>query len=418
MKRLLTLILFLFLLPISASATTAVTGKIQNLGTGNLTSNTFARFWLRGCGGNNPRINGTSIIGPSQGGVYFFDLIADSSGNITGTLYSTRDSTGLLAGDIECGGSKLSEWYGLQIYVAGKGGPEMPIHAKSGISLDITTVTPIASTPAVVAPNGDSVYARIDAANLPFTGIVSINTTDAGVTGANAALIALTNSNIVETSYIIKHLDGSLIFSVDGGLIPGKGYLAFNRQGGNSTGDIDLRSGSNGAALYCNTIANIGIPLPQSSCQIHMFTGGIGTAKFNLHSGSPNNWDQWWDAGTGCSTWFSNNSTTTGATLCGPASAANSTVATGNQCGTIAANGACANTAPTNFHCVVGSATLATGASTITGISPAFANTNFTVQTNDITTITNGSKGVPASVSSITFTGTGSDTIAFTACGG
>jgi hypothetical protein len=92
---------------------------------------------------------------------------------------------------------------------------------------------------------------------------------------------------------------------------------------------------------------------------------------------------------------------------------------TGVQCGTIAANGACANTLTTAEHCISGIATLNAGTSTITGISPAFtSSSSFFVVTNDITTIANPSKGVPASGSTITFTGTTTDNIQFIACGG
>lgn len=170
MKR---LIIFALFFVGFAHATTSVTGKIQTLGTGNITSGAFARFWLRGCGGNQPRINGTATIGPSQGGVFYFDISADSGGNVTGTIYSTRDATGLLGGEIECGGSKLSVWYGLQIFVGGKGGPESPVYAKNSATLDITQVTPITTNPVVPSPTGDSTYARLDGGNQPFTGNIS-----------------------------------------------------------------------------------------------------------------------------------------------------------------------------------------------------------------------------------------------------
>ena len=156
-------------------ATTTVTGKMQNLGTGNVTSAAFMRFWLRGCAGNQPRINGTSLIAPTLGGVYYFDIAADSSGNISGTLYSTRDSTGLLGGDIECGGSTTAVWYGMQAFQGGRGGPEIPVHAKNGVSLDITNVTPITTNPVATAPTGDSTYLRLDAGNVPVTGKLTVN---------------------------------------------------------------------------------------------------------------------------------------------------------------------------------------------------------------------------------------------------
>jgi hypothetical protein len=88
------------------------------------------------------------------------------------------------------------------------------------------------------------------------------------------------------------------------------------------------------------------------------------------------------------------------------------------SCGTITAGGACAPTTSGNGHCFSGIATLSGGTSTITAISPAFtSSTSYNVVTNDLTTIANPSKGVPASGSSITFTGTGTDNLSFIACG-
>lgn len=169
MKRLLAILL----LCTSAFATTTVTGNIKTLGTGNVTSGAFVRFWLRGCAGNQPRITGTGIIGPSQGGVFYFDLVANGSGAVSGTLFSTRDSLGTGNGDIECGGSYTAVWYGMQAFVAGKGGPEIPVHAKSGGTLDISNVTPITTNPVVTSPTGDSTYLRLDGGNSPLTGPIT-----------------------------------------------------------------------------------------------------------------------------------------------------------------------------------------------------------------------------------------------------
>jgi hypothetical protein len=164
--------LLLGLVCVNALAATTVTGKIQNLGTGNVTHGAFVRFWLRGCGGNQPRVNGTSVISPTQGGVFFFDFPADASGNISGTLYSTRDATGNGNGEIECGGSLTAVWYAMQVFYAGNGGPEVQIHAKIGATLNISNVAPITTNPVVAAPAGDGTYSRLDTGNTPFTGNV------------------------------------------------------------------------------------------------------------------------------------------------------------------------------------------------------------------------------------------------------
>src|SRR6516162_6192328 len=119
----------LVLLSVTASATTTITGNVKNLGTGVVAPGAFVRFYLRGCAGNQPRVNGSAMIAPTLGNVYYFDFVPNSSGAISGTLYSTRDSTGVGPGDIECGGSRTAVWYGMQPYVNGKAGAETPIHA-------------------------------------------------------------------------------------------------------------------------------------------------------------------------------------------------------------------------------------------------------------------------------------------------
>jgi hypothetical protein len=166
-------ILLALLLSVPCFATTAVTGHIATLGGTVSGGGNFVRFYLRGCGGNQPRVGGTAIIAPTQGGVYFFDLAANSSGDISGTLYSTRDAAGTGDGEIECGGSHTATWYGMQMFHAGKGGPETPIAAKNTDSFDVSNVTPITTNPVVTAPTGDTTYARIDGGNQPFTGDVT-----------------------------------------------------------------------------------------------------------------------------------------------------------------------------------------------------------------------------------------------------
>jgi hypothetical protein len=137
-----------------ASATTQVTGNVKNLGTSPVSAGTFVRFYLRGCSGNLPRVNGSGIVAPTLGNVYYFDFVPDSTGLIQGTLYSTRDGTGLGPGEIECGGSMTAVWYGMQPYFYGKAGPETAIHALNGVALDVAKVAPITSNPVVTASVG------------------------------------------------------------------------------------------------------------------------------------------------------------------------------------------------------------------------------------------------------------------------
>lgn len=161
--------LILLLLCASAFATTTVTGRISTLGTGTVGSGAYVRFWLRGCAGNQPRISGVGIIAPTQGGVFYFDFPANGSGIISGTLYSNRDATGLLGGEIECGGSYTATWYGMQAFVNGKGGPEVPVFADNTVGIDISTVTPITSLPVTSAPTPGQLsttpFASLSAAN-------------------------------------------------------------------------------------------------------------------------------------------------------------------------------------------------------------------------------------------------------------
>jgi len=105
-----------------------------------------------------------------------------------------------------------------------------------------------------------------------------------------------------------------------------------------------------------------------------------------------------------------------GVTVTGPA--ATGTLSTGTICGTVAANGTCSNTTGSGIRSIAGIAALSGGTSTITGISPAFTGTSsYYCVTNDITTIANPSKGVPASASAVTFTGTDTDQIQFICVG-
>lgn len=166
-------LILLIILCVSAHATTTISGNLKDLSTGTIASNAYVRVWLRGCSGNTPRVNGTALISPSNGTQYFKDFRPNSSGAISGTLYSTRDAAGTGNGEIECGGSLTAVWYGIQIFGNGIGGPEMPVNAKNGATLDLTNVTPITTNPVVTAPTGDSTYARLDAGNTPFTGAVT-----------------------------------------------------------------------------------------------------------------------------------------------------------------------------------------------------------------------------------------------------
>src|SRR6185312_7458058 len=158
---------------------TTVSGSLKTLATSAATSssNAFVRFVLRGTRGAQPAVVGTGAIAPlvSADGMFYTDIAADSSGNVSGTIYSTRDATGLLAGDITVSGSGIAVWYGMIVYNNGIAGPEVPIHAKQGATLDPSNVTPITSVPVVTAPTGDGTYLRIDGGNSPVTGLTTFS---------------------------------------------------------------------------------------------------------------------------------------------------------------------------------------------------------------------------------------------------
>ncbi len=88
-------------------------------------------------------------------------------------------------------------------------------------------------------------------------------------------------------------------------------------------------------------------------------------------------------------------------------------------CGTTVGNQACGNQVIAGtVHTISGLATLATGSAVISGISPAWTGTaTFACTTTDVTTAANVSHAVNTSTSSITITGTSSDSIAWICSG-
>jgi hypothetical protein len=160
---------------------TTITGTIRNIVTATVgsASNSFVRFVLRGTGGNQPRVTGSASIAPLQGGagLFYSDIFADASGNVSGTVYSTRDAAGTGNGEIELGGSYTAAYFDMYVYANGVPGPAIPVHTKNTATLDISNVTPNTTTPVVTAPTGDTTYARLDAGNQPFTGSVTISKT-------------------------------------------------------------------------------------------------------------------------------------------------------------------------------------------------------------------------------------------------
>lgn len=171
------LMLAVLALPGALRATTPVTGNVRDLATNPITSSAFVRFTLRGCS-TQPTVPGVAVLTGKNAQPYSVDFVPDGSGNISGTVYSTRDAAGTGNGEILCGTSYTSVWYGVTVWVNGKSGPEIPFHAKNGVTLDVGTATPITTTPVATAPTGDTTYARLDGGNQPFAaGITAPNVT-------------------------------------------------------------------------------------------------------------------------------------------------------------------------------------------------------------------------------------------------
>jgi parallel beta-helix repeat protein len=147
-----------FLASAFSFATSSVSGNLNDLTGTAVSSRTFVRFNLRGCGGNQARVTGTANIVPA-----YYDL-TPTAGLISGTLY--RNDT-----EISCGGSVGVTWYGVVIYRDGKPGPEVA-YTLSSSSFNLNSATPNTSSPVVASPTGDGTYARLDGGNTPFTGAV------------------------------------------------------------------------------------------------------------------------------------------------------------------------------------------------------------------------------------------------------
>jgi hypothetical protein len=216
--------LLFLLLALPVWSTTTIIGHIADLGTISQTGNTFVRFTLRGCGGGQPRSLGVALIAPTQGQAWFKDFAANTAGNVSGTIYSTRDATGLLGGDIDCNGSRTAVWYGMTIWQGGKSGPEIPVHAINGGTLNVSSVTPITFNPVVTAPTGDTTYCRLDAGNgycpdlpvppgNPFVDVMAFGAACDGVTDDSVALQTAGNAAI-STGKILRLPPQACAYSV------------------------------------------------------------------------------------------------------------------------------------------------------------------------------------------------------------
>lgn len=154
---------------------TAVIGNVKDILGVATPSGVQVRLSLKWTGGGVPRVNGVALLFPDSNGSDRCSspmTVNPSTGAITGTVYSTRDAAGTGNGEIEVNGSLIAVYYEVQLIKNGKTVFSFPVHAKNGVSLDLTSVTPITVPPVVSAPTGDTTYAQLSGGNMPFTGQV------------------------------------------------------------------------------------------------------------------------------------------------------------------------------------------------------------------------------------------------------
>jgi hypothetical protein len=271
------LLFVLLAIPGAAHATTTISGNLKDLGTN--ASSGFVRFTLKGCGGNQATVPGVAVLAPTQGAVWFKDFVADASGHISGTIYSTRDSTGLLGGDIECGTSFTSVYYGMSVWVGGKSGPEIGVHAKNGATLDPGSVTPITTNPVTTAPTGDSTYARLDGGNMPFIGNVQASQLISTIATGTAPLSV--NSTTVVPNLNASKLGGfnapstAIVGLSDTQVLANKTFDISANTLKNSTNTAGHYPRNNGTNYVDGTIAGADLPATASNCTGNNFAQGL-----------------------------------------------------------------------------------------------------------------------------------------------
>jgi hypothetical protein len=271
--------------------------------------------------------------------------------------------------------------------------------------------------------------------------ILTVMNTAVGGGTQTGVTLKICNSSATYCTELIKRSDGTFAIDNDSLMSPTLGSMNWD-----TNGNMFLQAGGNGGQLLCYA-GTSAAPYGDSSCVLTIFATGIAPHVFAVSGvpgpGTNGAWS--FDPSGDLLCGYGNTSGVACLAVQTAAGTPNPTVlpattglagqdwqtdggtprqtvtwvTRGVQCGTIAANGACANTLTQAEHCISGIATLAAGTSTITGISPAFTSaTSWSIVANDVTTITNPCRGVPASGSTATFTGTGTDNISFVACGG
>ena len=141
------LLLFLALVALPAwGQTTTITGKVQDLGAA-VATNSYVQFELRNYASNIPRVNGVSVLGARKK-----RFNPDTNGDVSGTLY--RNDA------IDPAGT----YYRMCVFDRGRRFRCADFEIKAA-SFDISSATPMTTTPVVAPPTGDSTYQRLDGGN-------------------------------------------------------------------------------------------------------------------------------------------------------------------------------------------------------------------------------------------------------------
>lgn len=152
--------LAILLLSTFAFGTATVTGKVNNPGLGVVSGSNYWTFELQGCGNNPARATQPG----EQSTLTLYKRVAiDASGNSNDVIVRNDQ--------ISCGGQTTSTLYLVTLYL---GNSPVPGTAQkyriTSPGFDLNTATAITVNPVVVAPTGDSTYARLDTGNIPGTG--------------------------------------------------------------------------------------------------------------------------------------------------------------------------------------------------------------------------------------------------------
>lgn len=134
-----------------------VTGTVTDAG-GVGVPNAYLQFDLYGCGGNRPRWTGGVVSSSVQ-------LYGDANGAVTGNVVRNDQIT--------CANTVGNTTYFVQQFINGQpSGPRLQYQINAG-TFNWNTQVAITQAPVVAAPTGDTVYARLDGTNMPFTGPVT-----------------------------------------------------------------------------------------------------------------------------------------------------------------------------------------------------------------------------------------------------